>query len=565
MKLPLARSGWLALVAALATLAPLGTSFGANYTWTGSGTANNWFSGSLGNPLSSNWNPGSGQPLTGADNIFFTGATRATAYQGTLGNGGALSASVNDITLVSSPGPFTISGTGIDLTVNGNITNSTSGTLSITNNTSTLTLNNTSTIDTGAGGITISRLLTGSGSLTKTGAGVLSIGGAAGFTGPLTISSGSFVQTGGTFGGSITSSGDGSSIRSVSGTFSQTAGNSTFNGATLGGLNVSGGSAQFVGSTTVSGSTTFSNAVIDQTANPQFDGPVTIQSGTVGSATQFAADFNGVLTVNGGVNNLSNAAINSNMVVTGGSTAMGGSAISGTLTQSGGILDNVGGTSGAISTTGGTISFADSAAVSGLASFGGDTTILGGNSASITTGSIALLAGGNMNLSFDTTPSLLAQNISSSGPMTWGGNLALNLTTTGSADQGDSWNLFDFSSQSGDLSGITLTAPGGSPYNGLTFTSATASGNPYDNAFGPGIWLSTWVTGTDQYGYTSQRLMFNQADGVLTVVPEPSTFVFAGIGAAMLGWHTWTRGRRKARMKLVEEHMRKVGEERAIA
>ena len=42
------------------------------------------------------------------------------------------------------------------------------------------------------------------------------------------------------------------------------------------------------------------------------------------------------------------------------------------------------------------------------------------------------------------------------------------------------------------------------------------------------------------------------ANGQLTVVPEPSTIVFAGIGLAMFGWSTWTRRRANARRQFIE-------------
>jgi hypothetical protein len=38
----------------------------------------------------------------------------------------------------------------------------------------------------------------------------------------------------------------------------------------------------------------------------------------------------------------------------------------------------------------------------------------------------------------------------------------------------------------------------------------------------------------------------------LTVVPEPSTIVFAGIGMAMFSWSTWTRRRANARRRAIE-------------
>ena len=60
-----------------------------------------------------------------------------------------------------------------------------------------------------------------------------------------------------------------------------------------------------------------------------------------------------------------------------------------------------------------------------------------------------------------------------------------------------------------------------------------------------GDWISTWNT-------DHQRLIFSQSTGTLTVVPEPSTIVFAGIGIAMFGWSTWTRRRAKARRQVIE-------------
>ncbi|NCX99993.1 MAG: PEP-CTERM sorting domain-containing protein, partial [Planctomycetia bacterium] len=63
----------------------------------------------------------------------------------------------------------------------------------------------------------------------------------------------------------------------------------------------------------------------------------------------------------------------------------------------------------------------------------------------------------------------------------------------------------------------------------------------------PGDWISDWVT-TDN---GNQRFIFSQSNGTLTVVPEPSTIVFAGIGMAMFAWSTWTRRRALARQRLI--------------
>jgi hypothetical protein len=112
----------------------------------------------------------------------------------------------------------------------------------------------------------------------------------------------------------------------------------------------------------------------------------------------------------------------------------------------------------------------------------------------------------------------------------------LQLTLTGSYGDGESWNLFDFTTQSGTLAGISpLVAD--SAYNGLAWGLAATSANSYDQRYGAGIWLSDWST-------TGQRFVFNQADGVMTVVPEPSAFVMAG--GAIAGWALLRRRGRRA-------------------
>jgi hypothetical protein len=58
-----------------------------------------------------------------------------------------------------------------------------------------------------------------------------------------------------------------------------------------------------------------------------------------------------------------------------------------------------------------------------------------------------------------------------------------------------------------------------------------------------------WITG---WNSDQQRLVFSQSTGSLTIVPEPSTIVFAGIGMAMFGWSTWTRRRANVRRQAIE-------------
>jgi hypothetical protein len=145
------------------------------------------------------------------------------------------------------------------------------------------------------------------------------------------------------------------------------------------------------------------------------------------------------------------------------------------------------------------------------------------------------------------------------GNLDWGSaGLQLNLldSVTGTVANDSTWDFFAFSTYTGTLTSVALATDPASPYAGLNFGQASA-GNYFDQKYGPGVWLSDWTTG-------GQRFIFTESTGVLSVVPEPSTIVFAGIGVVMLGWHSWTRSRRTARVKLIEEHTRQLGKERGL-
>jgi len=109
--------------------------------------------------------------------------------------------------------------------------------------------------------------------------------------------------------------------------------------------------------------------------------------------------------------------------------------------------------------------------------------------------------------------------------VSWGGQLELALS--GSYADYTEFDLFSgFTSQSGNLSGVSLSALG-SPYDGLSF------GGPDVNGL--------WKTGTNQFG---QLLEFRQATGILTVVPEPTSLGLTAIGvASALGLGRWRRRR----------------------
>jgi len=168
------------------------------------------------------------------------------------------------------------------------------------------------------------------------------------------------------------------------------------------------------------------------------------------------------------------------------------------------------------------------------------------SNARITVGGLNLNSGATTNLSITgTTAGSLYDQVAFTGgsaPLTYGG--LLNLTLSGSYADQTSFGLFSgFTSQSGSLSNIVLNATG-SPYSGLSFSNPSAPEQAYYN-LASSDWITGWTT-------SHQRLIFSQSSGTLTVVPEPSTIVFASIGMAMFGWSTWTRRRAKARRQAID-------------
>ena len=171
------------------------------------------------------------------------------------------------------------------------------------------------------------------------------------------------------------------------------------------------------------------------------------------------------------------------------------------------------------------------------------------SNARLTVGGLTLNSGATTNLSVSgTTAGSLFDQVAFTGgsaPLTYGG--LLNLTLSGSYADQTSFGLFSgFTSQSGSLSAITLSATG-SPYSGLSFSNFTNTSLADQTYYhlASGDWITGWTT-------SHQRLIFSQSSGTLTVVPEPSTIVFAGIGVAMFGWSTWTRRRAPARRPVID-------------
>lgn len=146
----------------------------ATFTWNGGGTDDNW-------STAANWS-GNAVAASATDTALrFGGATRLTPT--------ATSAfSLNSITFEAGAGAFTLGGSALTLTAGGSVTNNSSSLQTLAN--SGVTLSGASTWNSGAAGLSVSSVLSGSGSLTKTGTGVLTLSGANTYGGATTINAG---------------------------------------------------------------------------------------------------------------------------------------------------------------------------------------------------------------------------------------------------------------------------------------------------------------------------------------------------------------------------------------
>jgi len=175
--------------------------------------------------------------------------------------------------------------------------------------------------------------------------------------------------------------------------------------------------------------------------------------------------------------------------------------------------------------------------------------------------------GGNVTLNNGSTTTMdvagtLSDTIVSGGAVTFGGDLDLNvaddpnyfnqinfvdLTADWNTNVPTSWQLFSGTSFSGNFSSVQFT------FSGTTYNFQQGSN---------GIWRTVTAgvlgnsSGTDnEFIFATQDTTYGGQSftaGTLYAVPEPSTFVFAGIGAAMFGWQALTSHRRRNRRKSSE-------------
>jgi autotransporter-associated beta strand protein len=531
-------------------------------TWSGT-NGTNWSSGG-------NWTT---QPTTsGTFSLVYRGNPTQKTSNNNLGPGAVTVDSIlfNNTNTGTFTGAFILSRSAttpaLSLVNGATVTTTavTTGTLTDTIS-SSLAFGGTTTFNMGSNHhVTLSGTLSGGGSLVKTGAGELLLTGTNDLT-ALTIEQGVVQLSAAAFGGAVNRSVNGISVVDL-GTSTETgvfrtsavgttlapvatnlqfrlngngavtpnqSSNITFNAVNFNEavsgvttpvtLTLNGGGGLNIGTQTING------AIQDNSASGKVN--VTIGGASIGNVWVVNGDqtYTGDTTVTSGGRLLMNGTISGSSTTTSFGYLGGSGTFNGAVIVSSGTL-----APGGVSVGGGILDDAISRLTVGSLSLG---------SSAIT----ALTIGGSTS---DIYEQIIGLNGSST--LNYGGTLALTMIDTTFYDEDTFFNLFTgfTGTPTGNLSAVTLNADG-TDYAGLTFQSfdsISAEGQSFLNAkYGlvSGDWLSS-------FNGNQQALVFSQSTGTLTVVPEPSTIVFAGIGMAMFGWSTWTRRRAKSRRQAIE-------------
>lgn len=539
-------------------------SAGTLTTWSGTGVGNNNWS------TNGNWTTKPTVSGTTYSLLYRGNPTRTTSTNDLSGavsvdsilfaNTGATGSTSTFILSRSATTPALSLVNGATITTTAAVTGTLTDTIS-----SGLTFGGTTTFNMGSSHhLTLSGTLSGGGSLVKTGAGELLLTGTNDLT-ALTIEQGVVQLNATAFGGAIGRSGSPISVVDL-GTSTETGVfRTTGVGTTLAPvatdlqfrLNGNGNVTPNVSSNITFNAANFNEAVSGVTT------PVTLALNGGGGLSFGTQTINGAIQDNsasGKVNvSIGGASLGNVWVINGNQTYTGDT----TVTAGGRLLMN--GTIDAASTTtsfgyiGGSGTFNGAVIVSsgtlapGGVSVGGS--IIDDAVSRLTVASLSLGSSATTALTIGGSTSDLYEQIIGSGgssALNYGGTLALTMGETTFYDEGTTFNLFTgfTGSPTGNLSAVTLNAVG-TDYDGLTFQSfdsISVDGQNFLNAkYGlvSGDWFSDFTS-------NSQALVFSQSTGTLTVVPEPSTIVFAGIGMAMFGWSTWTRRRAKSRRQAIE-------------
>jgi trimeric autotransporter adhesin len=264
------------------------------------------------------------------------------------------------------------------------------------------------------------------------------------------------------------------------------------------------GTLQFNRSTTISQGTDFNNTVSGT-------GGI-IQSGSGTTVLSGSNSYSGTTRVTAGVLEVSSAnglGNSTTATIQGGTLALSGSGSMGSVTniQNNGTLD-------VTARTGGNLTIGPTQTVSGSGTFRGNFTLEGslapGNSPGLQTydGNLTLGLGSTILMEITGTARGTEYDaIDVTGTLGYGGALTLNFANAFS--EGDTFNLFDFNNQVEMFSSINLTG---------SYTGAMTNNL--------GVW--TYSTG-------GTHVLMDQSTGVVSVVPEPSTYALIALaGAAFL-------------------------------
>ena len=104
---------------------------------------------------------------------------------------------------------------------------------------------------------------------------------------------------------------------------------------------------------------------------------------------------------------------------------------------------------------------------------------------------------------------------------------------------GTTFDLFNAASVSGTLASISTAGISSDGWENLTWYAPGSSGAGLDD-YGAGVWQSSLTT----VGGESRKLIFSQPTGVLSVVPEPSTWASLLAGLACGGYSLFRRRKR---------------------
>jgi len=161
-----------------------------------------------------------------------------------------------------------------------------------------------------------------------------------------------------------------------------------------------------------------------------------------------------------------------------------------------------------------------------------------GTTGTLSVGALDLQSGGTASMEISGTGAGLFDQIVSAGAVALNGVLDINFTQGGFQNY-DLWQLFSSGSTfSGHLESVTATGA----YGTLTFSY-----------LGSGEWQATGgLLGADQslsFYEDNSHAGTGPLAGQLVLVPEPSTYIIAGIGIVVVGWQSLIRRRRLALLR----------------